>query len=51
MTIETVIETLVNKLMEDICPCEIFQQMSYLQDTNCDEDCAKCLLKHLEKEN
>lgn len=49
MTIETVVKTLINYLMEDICPCEIFPQMSYLQNTICDEDCVECILKHLEK--
>lgn len=51
MTIEAAIETLVNYLMEDICPCEIFPQMNYLQGTACDEDCAKCILRHLELED
>lgn len=49
MTIETVVNTLLNYLVEDICPCELFPQMSYLYGTTCEEDCAKCILKHLEK--
>lgn len=52
MTWKDVALKLVNKIGEDICLGEIFDEMNYLLDDEerCCE-CRECLIRHMEKEN